>query len=274
MSRVLSTSSVGSKGGSSGSNIELSSDCVNALFLVWFLADVAKKSKGRCQDKAQTAISFIIQLTECVAKGNSAPAWCPFELLFKCHFSKYGDGFVKTRGLFHDDEAKAVFGELGLVYPVTLVGTINNPAFSLAAIPLFAVMMRLGKVPFNMMCALAGLIEDGLRRRECVFVYKPTKQVPGAARASISRMDRKAAYDKFLGNTTHGIRYCMQVPEEEYDVQMPAPTIRGDLLVQETDANDSEDGSTKASTQLCPLGETPAKKKHYRRIVEEGSLLL
>ena len=273
MSRSCSFGSLNSAGSATpGSTKDLYNDSVTTLFLLSVLADLARKVQRRKQSVSHRAVALFLAVVKYGARGRENNDWCPFRLAFRDHLSEYADGYVSMAGILTCPQAQVTFDDLGIQYPSHMEDGVNNPSYSIDCMHLLTVLLRCGKLPFQVLCAFAALTDDGLQRCTSVFVYRQVKRCDEAKRHNVTKLDKYLAFENFLANTTKGIKGTTCIPVLEEDV----PLVGESQTSSDAGAPGADDDEDYVGDGAICSVEEKAKKRSifYRNVITEGSMLL
>ena len=246
---------------------------VSMLYVVLFFWAKAQKAKRRSSEESLLALRTLLRLAKLLIGVESGRgAWSPFEEVLQCPLMSDPDGYVRTMGLVPEHEALNVFFEFDLPWPHDIPDALENPAHCMKAEHLLAMLIRTNRTPFGPLCALAALMEDGVRRCNCLHYHKQYAVPLGQKRVRVSRTDKAVAFRKFLQSTEHGIRSAMEIKMIDPDVKIDAPAdSSASLIGPDEPIEENASARNECEEAVCLKNE---KKKYYRRVVEEGSLLL
>ena len=172
---------------------------------------------------------------------------------------------ARDRGVF--------LSAFGVSLPPDEVSRLRSEEFSVDSKYMLRLLMMESLIPWWVVCALAGFIEDGLGRAHVVFPYEESQVVNTGKRHRVTKNDKATAYSRFLERPEEGVLRAVSRPlcvdKTSFHDRGVSRSSFGEV------GGEPEDFSWVVKEQECgPSQSARMKPKQYKFVLEEAACLL
>ena len=244
------------------------------LYLVMFLAHFSKRlyKRGEKANDTPRAVEIFMSLVKtalCQAKENEFSA---MECIMNIPMSKYKEPYICVSGVADERVGKNTIEAMGENYPHMLKNGCNSKQYTMHCATAFEYMIRVGNTPFNILLAVAALLDDALCQGSSVYHYKET-DIGQGQRTKVTPQDRARAFGRFICAIPKGITNAMRRQKKPCDV----PLFATDRTCAEDDTtgDDVYSGLLLGESQYCEGGDMVSENPvMYKNVLKEGAARL
>ena len=249
---------------------DASRDSITLFFLTLMLAHLARRTQSKSEDMCNRAFQMLGDLACHLANTRGqVPEWDIASTLLGGCFLPPEDQYFPTSHITSDKCARSILKQLDISLPDEPRGDFNYWSLSLEPCHMFGFLIHAGQVPFLVVCALAGLMEDGVDLNSCVIPYEERPRPTNAIRFCANKADKAIAFKRVLDHPQWGVKRNMA--RAECLPRNPGSSTK----------NQSENPSSAEETldalefsQVCTTDPSSnAKVAQYRYVLKEASML-
>lgn len=268
MLRCESTESLLSSKSLSGNNT------ATTLFLVMFLAHYAKRNYRRGENEQATpkALGLLMEIVTTTLCQSKTDEFTALDCIMNVPMSKHQDRCINVSGVADERQGRNAIEAMGENYPSELRYGCNSKKYVMNCATAFEYMLRVGNVPFNILLAVAALLDDALCQGISVYHYKET-DIGDTQRTRTTPQDRAKAFGRYICDVSKGVTMAMRRKKKECDMPMFVDAQDHEIDVPQGD--DAYSGLLLGDSQACEGGDLVAGNPVlYKNVLREGAARL